>query len=126
MIGRAVIGLPEQAHAQVAEAFGCKVGLRMLFDIRCEVRAARVAGDNLNLERYCASEGKIRKPHIQEHLEGPLGDCAARGWATDWAAIRRRENAAADSAATAGVYMAARMAERGDTEPRICITRYDQ
>ena len=74
MMRRAVIGLPGEAHAQVAEAYGCRAGLRMLLDIRCEVRAARVAGDNLNVVRYCASEGRIRKPLVQELLEGPLGD----------------------------------------------------
>ena len=113
MIRRTVIGLPGEAHAQVAEAYGCRFGQRMLLDIRCGMRAARVAGDNLNVVRYCASEGRIRKPHIQELLEGPLGDCAARGWTVNWAAVRRRENEAADEAATEGVYMAARMVERG-------------
>ena len=78
MIARAVIGLPGEAHAQVAEAYGCRVGLRMLMGTQCRIRAARVAGDNLNVVRYCASEGRIRRPHIQELLEGPLGDCAAK------------------------------------------------
>ena len=79
LVGRAVIGLPGEAHAQVAKAYGCKVGLRMLMDMQCGTRAARVAGDNLNVVRDCASEGRIRRPHIQELLEGPLGDCAVRG-----------------------------------------------
>ena len=111
MIARAVIGLPEQAHAQVAEAYGCRVGFQMLADTRCRVRAARGAGDNLNGVRYCASDGRIRKPHILELLESPLGECAARGWTLIWAAVRRRDNEAADGAATEGVYIAARMAE---------------
>ena len=112
MVGHAVIGLLGEAHAQVAEAYGCRVGLRMLMVVQCGTRASRVAGDNLNVVRDCASEGRIRRPHIQELLEGPFGDCAARGWALSWAAVRRTENEAADSAATEGVYMAARMAER--------------
>ena len=41
---------------------------------------ARIAGDNINVVRYCASEGRIKRPHIQELLEGPLGDSAIRGW----------------------------------------------
>ena len=50
-----------------------------------------------------------------------------RGWALKWAAVRRRrENEAANSAATEGVYMAARMAERGSTEPCIPITTYNE
>ena len=68
MIARVVIGLPEQAHAQVAEAYGCRVGLQML----------AVAGGNLIVVRYYASEGRIRRPHIQELLEGPLGDIAIK------------------------------------------------
>ena len=48
MIKKAVIG---EAHAQVAEAYGCRVGLKMLLGVRCEIRAARVAGDNLNVVR---------------------------------------------------------------------------
>ena len=75
--------------------------------------------------RYCASERKICKPHIQELLEGPLGDCAVRGRAMNWAAVRRRENEAADEAATEGVYMAARLAEQGDT-PITRITDYEE
>ena len=97
----------------------------MLLDIRCEVRAAGVAGDNLNVVRYCASEGRIRKPRIQELLGGPLGNCAVRGWAMNWAAVRRRENEAADEAATEGAYVAAGMAEQGSTEPITRITNYE-
>ena len=48
-----------------------------------------------------------------------------RGWALNWAAVRRWENEAADGAATEGVYMAARMAESGSAEPSIRITRHD-
>ena len=102
MIKRAVIGLHGESHAQATEAYGCRVGLRLLLDIRSGTRVTRVAGDNFNVVRYCASEGRIRKPHIQDLLEGPLGDCAARGWAVNWAAVRRRENEAADGAATGG------------------------
>ena len=72
-----------------------------------------MAGDNLKVIRYFASEGRTRKPQIQELLEGPVGDCAVRGWALNWAAVRRRENEAADEAATEGVYMAAGLAEQG-------------
>ena len=81
MIRRAVIGLPGEARAQVAEAYGRRVGLRLLLDIRSGTRVTRVAGDNFNVVRYCASERRLRRPHMQELLEGPLGDCAARGWA---------------------------------------------
>ena len=38
---------------------------------------------------------------------------------------KKEGNEAAGSAATEGVYMAASMASRGETEPRICITKYD-
>ena len=51
MIRRAIIGLPGEAHAHVAEAYGCRVGLRMLLGIRCGMRAARVAGDHLNVAK---------------------------------------------------------------------------
>ena len=65
-------------------------------------------------------------PHAQELLEGPLGDIAIKGWALTWTAMRRRKNEATDAAATEGVYMAARMANRGENGPRISITRYDK
>ena len=126
MTKRAVIGLPGKAHAQVAEAYECRIGLKMILEVQCEIRAARAAGDNLNVVRYCASEGRIRKPCIQELLEGPLGDRAVRGWAMNWAAVRRRENEAADEAATEGVYMAAGMVEQGDTEPITTITNHGE
>ena len=66
IVARAVIGLPGQAHAQVAEAYGCRIGLQMLADPQRRLRAARVAGDNLNVVRYCASGG------------GDLGDHASK------------------------------------------------
>ena len=47
MAARAVIGLPGEAHAQVAEACGCRVGLQMVMDTQSRLRAARVAGGNL-------------------------------------------------------------------------------
>ena len=97
----------------------------MLLGVQCDIRAARTAGDNLNVVRYCASEGRLRKPHIQEPLEGPLGECAARGWAVNWAVVRRRENGAADEAATEGVYMAARIAGQGEMEPATRMTDYE-
>ena len=109
-MARAAIGLPGQAHAQVAEAYGCMIRLQMLADTRCHLRAARAAGDNLNVACYCASEGRLRRPHIQELLEGPLGVVAARGWTLSWTAIRRRLNGAADATTTEGVFLAARMA----------------
>ena len=71
MIARAVIGLPGKAHAQVAEAYGRRVGLRMLMDMRCGRRAANVSGDNLSVVRYCASESRPRS-HGSKNLEGPL------------------------------------------------------
>ena len=46
MVARAIIGLPGETHAQVAEAYGCKVGPKMLMDTQCMIRAAKVAGDN--------------------------------------------------------------------------------
>ena len=73
MVGRAVIGLLGEAHAQVAEAYGCRVGPRMLMDMQPGTGAARVAGENLNVVRCCASEGRIKRLHIQELLEGPQG-----------------------------------------------------
>ena len=98
----------------------------MAMGTQCRLRAARVAGDNLNVVRYCAFEGRTRRPQIQELLEGPLGECGARGWALKWTAVRRRGNEAADSAATERVYMAAVMAERGNNEPRTHITMCDR
>ena len=44
IITRVVIGLPGQAHAQVAEAYGCRIGPQMLADTRCRLRVARIAG----------------------------------------------------------------------------------
>ena len=49
-----------------------------------------------------------------------------RGWALNLAAVRRRQNEAADGAATEGVYKVARMAERGIAEPCKSIARYNE
>ena len=126
VIARAVIGLPGQAHAQIAETYGCRKGLKMPADTQCRLRAARIAGGNLNVVRYCGSEGRLKRPQIQDLLDGPLGDIAARGWALSWTAIRRRLDGAADVATTEGVFLAATLADKGSYETQVCVTRYDR
>ena len=51
----------------------------MIMDTQRRVRAARVAGDNLNVVRYCASDGRIRRPQIQELLDGAIGGLRGEG-----------------------------------------------
>ena len=52
MIAKAVIGLPGEAHAQVVEAYGRRVGLRMLMDTQCKGSGGQPAcGGVLCLER---------------------------------------------------------------------------
>ena len=83
MIARAVIGLPGQTHAQVAEAYGCKVGFADAHGIAMWGPGGNDSGGNLNVVRYCAAEGRIRRPHIQELLEGPLGGLRSEGMGTE-------------------------------------------
>ena len=120
VIARAVIVMAGQGRACYAEAYGCRVALLWVADRGGIARAVRIAGDNLAVVRYCAHTGLLRRPLVHSLLERPLGDVYARGWCVDWIVVRRSLNREADAMATAGVFRAAGMADRGlvDTEVR--------
>ena len=123
VLARTTVALPDVQHAQEAEAWGCCVALELLEAANPEIRRARVAGDNLAVVRYCAAEGRLRRPAMQCLLGGPLARLATGGWAVDWLAVRRRLNRAADELATEGVFRAAALAAEGRHGPDI-VTRW--
>ena len=118
VVARAVIAMPGQGRACFAEAYGCRVALLWVAGRGGAARTVRIAGDNLAVIRYCAHTGLLRRPLVHSLLEQPLGEVYARGWSVDWILVRRNLNREADAMATAGVFRAAEMADRGlvDTE----------
>ena len=62
----------------------------------------------------------------QSELAGATWGHCRQGRTLKWTAVRRRLNGVANAAATEGVYMAARMADRVENGPRISITRSDR
>ena len=113
MEAKAVVAIPWDASAQVAEAHGCRAALRLLQVYAGGERRARVAGDNLAVIRYGAGTAGMRVTPQQALLEVALGETYTKGWDLDWQAVRRRLNTEADGLATMGVYQAARCAAQG-------------
>ncbi|MFM7978448.1 MAG: hypothetical protein ACKPKO_03950, partial [Candidatus Fonsibacter sp.] len=67
----------------------------------------RVIGDNLAVVRYCAAQGSLRRPRLQQALANWLAALHELGWDLSWAAVRRHLNAEADRAAIEGILWAA-------------------
>ena len=113
MIAAAVVAIPWGASAQLAEAFGCRAALELLWRYGEGAGRARVVGDNLAVVRYCAGTARLRARPQQALLEDALGNAGARGWVLDWQAVRRNLNSMADRHATRGILWALRCREAG-------------
>ena len=117
IVARAMVALPGEAFAQVAEAWGAKLALGLLSTMSTDERRARIIGDNLAVVRYGAERGALRRPGMQGLLAPALAQTAEKGWHLSWTAVRRRLNKAADAAATAAVLWAHRLRRAGHTRP---------
>ena len=113
LVAAAVVAIPWNASAQLAEAFGCRAALELLWRYGEGAGRARVVGDNLAVIRYCAGTARLRARPQQALLEEALGGVGARGWQLDWQAVRRNLNSMADRHATRGVQWAVRCKEAG-------------
>ena len=105
-VAMAFLAEPLSANAQLAEARGGQLVMNLLRTL-CKRKTARVAGDNLQVIRYCAGSARLHATHLHEHLNRGLSDLAICGWTILWHAVRRSLNKAADECATAAVHWAA-------------------
>ena len=121
LLARATIALPAETSAQIAEAWGCRVALDLLLQVLADDRSARVSGDNLAVVRFCADQGRLRRPSMQAALAPALARVLGTGWGIEWLAVRRRLNQAADALATMGVFRAFRLAESGHVAPSLLV-----
>ena len=117
IVARAVVALPGVEHAQTAEAEGCAAALDLLAKCEATLRATRATGDNLAVVRYCAAQGRLRRPQMQQTLAGRQAALHERGWDLSWAAARRRLNAEAERTATEGLLWAAERLAVGRLAP---------
>ena len=106
LVAAAVVAIPWGASAQLAEAFGCRAALELLWRYGEGIGRARVVGDNLAVIRYCAGTARLRARPQQALLEDALANASARGWVLDWQAVRRNLNTLADRHATRGAVWA--------------------
>ena len=79
MVAAAVVAIPWNASAQLAEAFGCRAALELLWRYGNGVGRARVVGDNLAVIRYCAGTARLRARPQQALLEEALGGSGLGG-----------------------------------------------
>ena len=119
ILGVSRVSLPQEQHAQVAEAWGLRLALGLLLDTGARIRIARVLGDNLAVVRYGAGHGRLHRPAMQSLLEQPLARAALAGWGLEWVAVRRRYNQPADEEATRALRLARELARRGVVRPYI-------
>ena len=113
ILARVCVALPNEPHAQAAEAAGCAAGLRILLGIPDSPRAARIAGDNAAVVRHGAGIGRLSRPGLHALLAAPLAAATERGWDLTWIPIRRRPNYADDAIATSAVQWAAQLRPGG-------------
>ena len=125
LIASCVIALPGSDNAQFAETSGCRAGLGLLPAADPDLRAARIAGDNLAVVRYGAGTGRYRRLQLCDQMDQGLRPLAERGWMLSWIAIRRRLNKAADRLATLGVFWAARLKAAGSDTVTIWTVWHD-
>ena len=59
IFARVRVAIPNEPHAQAAEAAGCAAGLRLLLGILGGPRAARVTGGNAAAVRHGAGIGRL-------------------------------------------------------------------
>ena len=121
VLARALVALPGEPHAQVAEAWGGKLSTDLLTTLAPADRRAHVIGDNLAVVRYGAERGALRRPGMHGPLAASLARAAEKGWHLAWTAVRRRLNKAADAAATTAVHWAHRLRQQGCTAPVVHI-----
>ena len=116
-VARAYVALPPDTTAQVAEAHGCRIGVRLLLGWATEKRA-RIVGDNLGVIRYGAGTQRFRALRMQGIMEDTVTQVARAGLRLDWQAVRRRLNTAADALATAAQDWCKAIQQQGLSLPR--------
>ena len=115
-VARAYIALAPGTTAQVAEAHGCRLGVRLFLGWAKEKRA-RIVGDNLGVIRYGAGTQRFRALRMQGIMEDTVTQVARAGLRLEWQAVRRRLNTAADALATAAQAWCKDIQQRGDKLP---------
>ena len=116
-VAMAFLALPNGDNAQLAEAMGGRLAINLLRTSAADRRQATIAGDNLQVVRYCAGTSRLHSPDLHEHLDQGLADLAVESWDVTWVAVRRRLNRAADACATAALQWAAHLASTPGSSP---------
>ena len=110
-------GARGQDLSERAEAWGAAAALHLILHHCPPVPGAPptiVAGDNPNIVRLCAAQGKVRNPQTHAILAGPLARLALSGRRTAWVLLPRRLNQAAHEAANDAAKASAVMQSDGD------------
>ena len=126
LLAHASVALPGVDNAQVVEAVGCRSALSLLTGLAPTQRVVRIVGDNLAVIRYGVGTARLRRLHLQAHLEQGLGNALTNGWQLTWQAVRRRLNTAAYFWATQGVFLAARLRSQGVTTQKVSTHWYPE
>ena len=124
-VAHAIVSIPRDASAQVAEAHGCCAALRLLREVEGGPKRARVVGDNLAVIRYGAATAALRALVQHAVMEVDLAETYLLGWQLDWQAVRRHLNTEADALATQGVYQAVEEAAHGRQAVVVRVLRVD-
>lgn len=121
LLRRAAVALPDVTDVVVAEAWGCRIALRLLAAVPPRSRAVRICGDNPDVVRHGGAVGRLRRREAQVLLEEPLGRIAADGWDTEWTLIPRQANGTAHLLAAAGADRARALQDAGRRSAEICL-----
>ena len=98
-IARAVMAIPEQGLAPLAESHVCGLALRLLASLTREHRdsnrgplRARTIGDCIPVVRYGAAQARFRVLSQRAPIDDGLDEVLRLGWTLEWQAVGRQHN----------------------------------
>ena len=122
-LAHALVALPDEKYAQVAEAWGAAAAIMLLLRQGRGSMRVLFAGDNLAVVRYGAAQGFLRNPALAGPLHTFLSRLSITGHLATWIAVRRKHNKAADLLATLALELAVGLRDQGIHGRQVTIAK---
>ena len=105
-VARAILAIPGDISASLAESHACGLALPLLTSLAREhweahgsTLRARIVGDCIPLIRYASAQARFRSANQGIPIDHGLGLTSEIGWSLGWQAVNRRHNSHAHALA---------------------------